>query len=916
MNSNANAIASRAAATISVALLSGTSLLAQPSAVQRYATVVLKRAHASPAAAVAGSRALEVLEKYCQGDQCVALPKTQAEWVELDGLAKAGLVELEELPDAAKVYFARATYDSVTGEFDRDFPGRAEIDERSAMGQWTMVLKAFLDPSWRQDFANAGFILGEAVGPMAYQLYGPRDAVGTLMNGARYIASLSPVPFGIKRRGVDDRREGDEAGAPAPTTVVLFPIDDAQALKLLSQKEGRLPSVAYHTGATIAYDVLLTSDEAVYLSTFAEVISVERRASMAAPSDERSNAIIAGNFQSSDTSWPLQLAANTTPPVWTGYLSYLSSLGISPANQTIAFLDTGLNSGPLQSCPPALTNPATGTCSLDLGVGVRSISDITTEFDLPARRANDYLGHGTFTTAIAVGFAPASGARDSQQYSLVQGVAPGAKIAMSKMVEYLACTPSGTSFRRFLLEPGGGYMYQDDLKLRYSLVTMSRPTNYTAPDGVRGAGATLFNHSWNVQNTIDYGTLDIRMDQSARRLSAVQFNFGTPETGANIVSGANAPATHVVSAGNTSAPSSGEPTDENLMVTTPGTAKNVITIGATETYNQLSYPSYPAPCRAGGLTDVDNPRQISVLSRRGYPNFRLKPDFVAPGNRIYGPESALWASGCAYAINCNALIQSGTPSYYAVSGTSFAAPAVTGVVALLREWFRILGRPEPSPAMARALLVAGAQNLVAYRLAWGVCCNTAGQCWSCDDMRPAPDQAQGWGGVSLDRYFRTSSNYYFADQTQVLTQGQAWSQTLTIADPTKPIRIALTWTDRAAGVTTHTLQNLQNDLDVRVRSTGSDGIQRTWYGNLSYLNRDELTRREWSLRDPSPITYDRKNNQEKVAIAPLGQSNGLVAGMTTITVTVTAWGLAGDGLDPDGSTLRQDFALAVENAHQ
>lgn len=459
-------------------------------------------------------------------------------------------------------------------------------------------------------------------------------------------------------------------------------------------------------------------------------------------------------------------------------------------------------------------------------------------------------------------------------------------------------------------------MYVDDVKLRYALVTMSLPTSYTAPDGVSGAEATLFNHSWNVPNTVDYGTLDILMDQSARRLSALGFNFGSPASGDNLVAGANAPATHVVSAGNTTVPTSGAPTDQNLMVTTPGVAKNVITVVATETYNQLSYPNYPSGCRAGALTEVDNPRQISALSRGGYPNLRLKPDFVAPGNRIYGPESAVWNSACAWALNCNALIQSGVPGYYAVSGTSFAAPVASGVVALLREWFRVLGRDVPSPAMAKALLSIGAQNLVAYRQAWGDCCKAPGECWPCGDMRPAPDQAQGWGGVSLDRYFRPSSNYYFADQPRVLTQGRSWNKELTIVDATKPVRIALTWTDRAADTTLSPALNLQNDLDLKVEATGSDGVTRRWYGNLFYLDRDDLSRREFSLRDPFPVSYDHKNNHEKIVIAPLGGANGLVTGMTRIKVWVSAFGIAGDGLDPDGSTLRQDFALAVENARQ
>ena len=51
------------------------------------------------------------------------------------------------------------------------------------------------------------------------------------------------------------------------------------------------------------------------------------------------------------------------------------------------------------------------------------------------------------------------------------------------------------------------------------------------------------------------------------------------------------------------------------------------------------------------------------------------------------------------------------------------------------------------------------------------------------------------------------------------------------------------------------------------------------------------------------------------AIDKVGESNGLPSGVTTLTITVRAFAIGGDGLDPVGTTNRQDFALAVENAH-
>ena len=355
MKASMGALARQTPAVLCAAFLVGMRLSAQPTdiqPVQPSRTVILRSASVSATVAVAGAPDLDSLEKYCQGMHCVAHPKGPDEWSALDALAKAGLVTLEEFPEATKVHFAQATFDADTGTFDRDFPGIAETDERSAMGQWTVLLKAFLDPRWRTDFTNAGFVLGESVGPMAYQLYGPQDALDALKAQAPYIARVAPVPFGIKRIRVDDRSKDDQAGAPVPTTVVLFAIDDVPALRLLSQKEDRAPSIIYATGATVAYSVRLTADEALYLSTFAEVIAVERRAALASPSDERSNVVIGGGFQSPDTSWPLQLGPNSTPPRWAGYLSSLASLGIDPARQTIAFLDSGIDSGPLQTCPP------------------------------------------------------------------------------------------------------------------------------------------------------------------------------------------------------------------------------------------------------------------------------------------------------------------------------------------------------------------------------------------------------------------------------------------------------------------------------------------------------------------------------------------------------------------------------------
>ncbi|MBK9966606.1 MAG: S8 family serine peptidase [Holophagales bacterium] len=920
-------------AVLSSFILSLPTPAAEPGKDALAGTLVIRSGKSPVEAVLKDTPELVGIEQYCQNGQCIVLPRSGAELEALRALEKAGEVELEPFPDARRIYFAKATYDADAGAFDAQFHGSAEVGGPSALGQWAVILKAFLSPAWQKDFENAGFFLGDSLGPVAYQLFGLTEALQALLTRVPYIAATVPIPHGIKRFRVDEPLPGDEDGASAPTTVAIFALEESPARTLLERREGLPLSVVYTSKKTVAYRASLTRDEALYLSTFPDVVAVMRETATASPSDERSNRIIAGAFQDPSSSWPLSLTPNTSPPFWNGYLASLASIGIHPENQTIGFLDSGVGLSPMLTCPPALVDPTSGKCSLTLydngGVDLRSIADVVEEFGDPALRGNDYLSHGTLTTAIAAGFATLVRSRDDEQYSMSQGVAPGAKIAMSRTLVGLglSCIPDSTppqfkSYRRFPNMPGGGYLFYDDLKVRYSLAVLSQPVNpdILAPDGVMGAGATLFNHSWNLPSISDYGPVDIILDKSARTLSSVTFDFGPDHDHPNVLTGPAVPATHVVSAGNTD--TSSNPT----MVTSPGTAKNVITVGATESYNQLPPTSYPVGCRAGELADADNPRQIAILSRFGYPNNRLKPDIVAPGTRVFAPFSEAYntSESCIGKLACYSAVGTVKRPHIITSGTSFAAPAVTGVVALLREWFGVLGKPVPSPAMIRATLIVGAQNLVEFRSAWGACHDANGGQWWCGDMRPAPDQYQGWGGVSLARYFSPASNYFFHDQENdtILCQdcsgpgSQPWTTTLTINDSSKVVRLAVAWTDAAGTEVLAPFDNLKNDLDLEVRATGSDGIPHVWYGNVFYSNRDDLARTENSLRDPaSPVSRDRKNNQEKAAIAPVGQPNGLPAGATTLTITVRAFNLTENGLIPDDPARRQDFAIAVENAH-
>ena len=72
-------------------------------------------------------------------------------------------------------------------------------------------------------------------------------------------------------------------------------------------------------------------------------------------------------------------------------------------------------------------------------------------------------------------------------------------------------------------------------------------------------------------------------------------------------------------------------------------------------------------------------------------------------------------------------------------------------------------------------------------------------------------------------------------------------------------------------------------------------------------------RQGYSLNRPSSWTPDSKNNVERVDISPaqISQNN-----ISALTVKVSVGMIRGDGIEPTGSTLRQDFALFVVNARE
>lgn len=303
-------------------------------------------------------------------------------------------------------------------------------------------------------------------------------------------------------------------------------------------------------------------------------------------------------------------------------------------------------------------------------------------------------------------------------------------------------------------------------------------------------------------------------------------------------------------------------------VGSPGTAKNVITVGASENVRQTGTDG----CSTSN-SGANNANDIIGFSSRGPVNSaggdgRIKPDIVAPGTHVQAgiPQSNYDGSSV-----CNKYWPSGQTLYGWSSGTSHSTPAVAGGAALVYQRFLNYDLNAPSPAMVKAYLM----NSATYMTGSGASGNL-------------PSNSQGMGRMDLGRAFDGGARRLI-DQTEVLgASGQTYQISSSVAANDQPVRVTLAWTD-APGATTG--GPWVNNLDLEVAVNGQ-----TYRGNVFS-----------GANSATGGAADSKNNVESVYL-PAGTSGNF-------TVTVRATNIAGDGVPGNADTTDQDFALVIYNAN-
>lgn len=279
----------------------------------------------------------------------------------------------------------------------------------------------------------------------------------------------------------------------------------------------------------------------------------------------------------------------------------------------------------------------------------------------------------------------------------------------------------------------------------------------------------------------------------------------------------------------------------NDLLTTMSTAKNAVVVAAV-----------------GQVNSYTTPTAVNIASFSNFgptDDFRIKPDIATKG------------------VNVTSSTNTSTTSYGVLSGTSMAAPGISGCIMLLQEHYRNLN------GAATAMKSATVRGLIAH---------TADEIGSED----GPDHMTGWGLMNAEKAAlliskKGTQNAVFTENT--LSQSQTYTIQV-VASGTEPLVATLSWTDRQGQLSNSTVDattsRLVNNLDLRViSSTNQENFP--WMLNQNW---DEI----YALKGDN-----NADNIEKVEIP-------VAAG--TYTIRVTHKGNLTGGA--------QDYSLLVSGINQ
>jgi uncharacterized repeat protein (TIGR01451 family) len=456
--------------------------------------------------------------------------------------------------------------------------------------------------------------------------------------------------------------------------------------------------------------------------------------------------------------------------------------GLYGAGQIIGVADSGLDTG----------NPA--TLSADFAGRLVATHVLAAGGDLA-----DTNGHGTHVAGSAAGAGVQSGAQPAQhQYGgSFAGVAPEA----------------GLVIQAFETDAQGAIIGLD-------------PDYYKLFDQAYADGARLHTDSWGDTTSAVPGPAQYGGYPSGSR-DADRFMWDHPDMAIFFAAG-NSGRDGVPDSANFCQGGDGVVDPDSLLA--PATAKNVITVGASESqrvsggfsgspwfyFDTFSFCFATAPIRDD--LPSNNADGMAAFSSRGpTDDGRVKPDLVAPGINIVSSRSHAPSAGTLWGVHAT------NPNYVYFGGSSMSTPLVAGAGALVRQWLITRGNANPSAAAVKATLLDTTHDMGPGQY---------GASAAREIPAAHPNNVDGWGRADLG-FMGAPAPYaiWVDDHTSGLATGQSVTYTsatgraLTVRDSAQPLRVMLAWTDPPGSPSAE--KKLVNDLDLIV--TGPDNT--IYYGN-------------------------------------------------------------------------------------
>ena len=550
------------------------------------------------------------------------------------------------------------------------------------------------------------------------------------------------------------------------------------------------------------------------------------------------------------------------------------SRGIRGEGQIVAAADTGLSTGSLSSLhldfgdQSSSTNPMRVIKGYALGRGTWN-DDVS-----------QGGGHGTHVSGSIVGNGFRSGSNPSTNSfpaSSYAGTAPKAQFVFQSIMD------SGGNL--------GG--------IPTNLNNLFQPPY--------DDGARVHSNSWGAPVDGVYNTDAQELDQFTWLNQDMLISFSAGNSGRDgrrVVSG--------------SCTNTGDPIDgviDNDSVGAPGTAKNSLTVGASENYRPDFVYEFPQnDCTSSNGVEqktwgwfsscsfstnpifgdlmADNASGLGAFSSHGpTDDGRVKPDIVAPGIAIISTRSDQNQAYEQWGI-CN--IPASLRTYYLTQGgTSMSNPLTAGAATLVRQYYvdgwhangsRVTHSSpvsadgfNPTAALVKATLLNGAYSMSPGQFGTGSTQEIA------SDL---PNTAEGYGRVDLEGALFPGSGFgddasrvmEVHDISSGLSTGQSTDYAISVASSADPLIVTLVWTDPFAGTGSGT--KLVNDLDVTVIAPNAT----TYYAN--------------GIDKTSGL--DRTNNVEQVTVSSPATGNW--------TVRVNGFNVPGNAVSGTNS---QPYALVI-----